>query len=145
MSLGLSQLAMLGQLAEISKKLKDQSVAISRGLKSVETEGKVRDEERKKIVIEGVRNALKRLHDKDSDLIKEMKSEVFDKKEDIASVEEEVSRLIKSVKSVKTSSEEEAMTRALDMLTAKVEDLAIEKLSRLIYSMNLYFSYEYNI
>ena len=51
MALGLAQAAMVGDLRELKKKLKEQGSVLSRGFKRVESEKKERDERRKDAAI----------------------------------------------------------------------------------------------
>ena len=140
MALGLAQAAMVGDLRELKKKLKEQSGLLSRGFKRVESEKKERDERRKEIVLDGLRAALKTLHVGDSDLVKEMKSEVYDKKEAAENLEEKIASLIKSVKSSEEE-DEDTMRAGVKELADQVDDLNLEQFSRLVQLINYYFLY----
>ena len=140
MALGLAQAAMVGDLRELKKKLKEQSGLLSRGFKRVESEKKERDERRKEIVLDGLRAALKNLHGVDSDLVKEMKSEVYDKKEAAENLEEKIASLIKSVKSSEEE-DEDTMRAGVKELADQVDDLNLEQFSRLVQLINYYFLY----
>ena len=131
MPLGLAQGAIIGDLRELQKKLKEQGGLISRGFKKMESEKKARDERRKEIVLEGLKASLKTLHDMDSDLVKEIKSEVYDKKEAIENLDEKVTSFIKSVKSSEAE-DEEWMRAAVKELTDNVAALHLEQFSRLV-------------
>ena len=144
MTLGLAQAAMVGDLRELQKKLKEQGGLISRGFKRVESEKEARDQKRKRIVLEELKAALKTLHEMDSQLVKDMKSEVYDKKEAIESIDEKVTSLIKSVKSSEEE-DEECMRAAVEDLTKQVADLQLEQFSRLVCcSMNYCFQYQFS-
>ena len=130
-----AQVAMIGDLRDLRTKLKEQSGLMSREFKRVESEKKERDDERKRIVLEGLKAALKTLHDMDSDLVKEMKSEVYDKKEAIENLERKVAGLIKSVKSSEEE-DEEVMRKAIKELTDDVAGLQLEQFSRLVWPRN---------
>ena len=140
MALGLAQAAMVGDLRELKKRLKEQSGLLSRGFKRVESEKKERDERRKEIVLDGLRAALKTLHSFDSDLVKEMKSEVYDKKEAAENLEEKIASLIKSVKSSEEE-DEDTMRAGVKELADQVDDLNLEQFSRLVQLINYYFLY----
>ena len=140
MALGLAQAAMVGDLRELKKRLKEQSGLLSRGFKRVESEKKERDERRKEIVLDGLRAALKTLHGCDSDLVKEMKSEVYDKKEAAENLEEKIASLIKSVKSSEEE-DEDTMRAGVKELADQVDDLNLEQFSRLVQLINYYFLY----
>ena len=137
MALGLAQAAMVGDLRELKKKLKEQSGLLSRGFKRVESEKKERDERRKEIVLDGLRAALKKLHGMDSDLVKEMKSEVYDKKEAAENLEEKIASLIKSVKSSEEE-DEDTMRAGVKELADQVDDLNLEQFSRLVQLIHYY-------
>ena len=137
MTLSQAQAAMVGDLRELKKKLKEQGSLLSRGFKRVEAEKKERDERRKEIVLEGLRATLKTLHDMDSELVKEMKSEVYDKKEAIENIEEKVTSFIKSAKS-SDEEDEETMRAAIKELTEQVADLNLEQFTRLVCPVNYY-------
>jgi len=128
MALGLAQAAMVGDLRELKKKLKEQGSLLSRGFKKVESEKKERDERRKEIVLEVLRAALKGAHEVDSNLVKEIKSEVYDKKEAAENLEEKIVSLIKSVKSSEEE-DEEMMKAGVKELTDQVDDLNLEQFS----------------
>ena len=138
MALGLAQAAMVGDLRELKKKLKEQGSLLSRGFKKVESEKKERDERRKEIVLEVLRAALKGAHEMDSNLVKEIKSEVYDKKEAAENLEEKIVSLIKSVKSSEEE-DEEMMKAGVKELTDQVDDLNLEQFSRLVWPLSYYF------
>ena len=125
-----AQEAMIRDLKILRTYLKEQGVSLSRRFKRLESEKKERDDERKRIVLERLKAALKTLHDMDSELVKEMKSEVYDKKEAIENLEEKVASLIKSSNS--SEDDEEAM-REFKELTDKVAGLQLEQFSRLVW------------
>ena len=131
MPLGLAQAAMIGDLRDLKIKLKEQGLLISRGFKKMESEKKVRDDRRKEIVLEVLKASLKTLHDIDSELVKEIKSEVYDKKEAIENLDEKLTRFIKSVKSSEAE-DEEWMRAAVKELTDNVAALQLEQFSRLV-------------
>ena len=131
MPLGLAQAAMIGDLRDLRNKLREQGLLISRGFKKMESEKKVRDDRRKEIVLEVLKASLKTLHDIDSDLVKEIKSEVYDKKEAIENLDEKLTRFIKSVKSSEAE-DEEWMRAAVKELTDNVVALQLEQFSRLV-------------
>jgi len=120
--------AMVRDLKDLRTKLKEQGSLLSRGFKRMESEKKERDDERKRIVLEGLKAALKTLHDTDSDLVKEMKSEVYDKKEAIENLEQEVASLIKLVRSSEEENEE-VMRGDVKKLTEQVAGLQLEQFS----------------
>ena len=122
---------MIRDLRDLRKKLKEHGDLLSRGFKQLESEKKERDDERKRIVLQGLKAALKTLHDMDSELVKEMKSEVYDKKEAIENLEEEVASLIKSAKS--SEDDEEEMRERVEKLSSDVADLQLEQFSRLVW------------
>ena len=126
-----AQEAMIRDLKILRTNLKEQGVLLSRRFKRLELEKKERDDERKRIVLERLKAALKTLHDMDSDLVKEMKSEVYDKKEAIENLEEEVASLIKSAKS--SEDDEEEMRERVEKLSSDVADLQLEQFSRLVW------------
>ena len=135
MALGLAQAGMVGDLRELQKKLKEQGGLISKGFKRGESEKKERDQKRKEIVLEELKAALKTLHTIDSDLVKDMKSEVYDKKESIESIDEKVTSLIKSVKNSEVE-DEKWMRAAVEELTKQVTELQLEQFSRLVWLVN---------
>jgi len=121
---------MIRDLRESRKKLKEHGDRLSRGFKQLESEKKERDDERKRIVLQGLKGALKTLHDMDSDFVKEMKSEVYDKKEIIGNLEEGVENLIKSVNSSEEEDEgtmRKALTNLMKDVAEKVADLQLEQ------------------
>ena len=126
-----AQAAMIQDLKILRTNLKEQGVLLSRRFKRLELEKKERDDERKRIALERLKAALKTLHDMDSDLVKEMKSEVYDKKEAIENLEEEVASLIKSAKS--SEDDEEEMRERVEKLSSDVADLQLEQFSRLVW------------
>ena len=133
---------MIRDLRELRKKLKEHGDLLSRGFKQLESEKKERDDERKRIVLQGLKAALKTLHDMDSDFVKEMKSEVYDKKEIIGNLEEEVANLIKSVNSSEEEDEgtmRKALTNLMKDVAEKVADLQLEQFARLVWSLNYNF------
>ena len=125
-----AQEAMIRDLKILRTNLKEQGVLLSRRFKRLELEKKERDDERKRIVLERLKAALKTLRDMDSELVKEMKSEVYDKKEAIENLEEKVASLIKSSNS--SEDDEEAM-REFKELTDEVAGLQLEQFSRLVW------------
>ena len=131
MTVSQAKAEMIGDLKDLRTKLKEQSCLLSRGFKRVESEKEERDNERKKIVLEGLKAALKRLHEVDSELVKEIKSEVFDKKQAIENLEEKVASLIKAMKS-SAEEEEEEMRATIKELTDEVASLQLEQFSRLV-------------
>ena len=131
MPLGLAQAAIIGDLRDLKIKLKEQGLLISRGFKKMESEKKARDDRRKEIVLEVLKASLKTLHDIDSELVKEIKSEVYDKKEAIENLDEKLTRFIKSVKSSEAE-DEEWMRAAVKELTDNVAALQLEQFSRLV-------------
>ena len=131
MPVGLAQAAMIGDLRDLRNKLREQGLLISRGFKKMESEKKVRDDRRKEIVLEVLKASLKTLHDIDSELVKEIKSEVYDKKEAIENLDEKLTRFIKSVKSSEAE-DEEWMRAAVKELTDNVAALQLEQFSRLV-------------
>ena len=131
MPVGLAQAAMIGDLRDLRNKLKEQGLLISRGFKMIESEKKARDDRRKEIVLEVLKASLKTLHDIDSELVKEIKSEVYDKKEAIENLDEKLTRFIKSVKSSEAE-DEEWMRAAVKELTDNVAALQLEQFSRLV-------------
>ena len=126
-----AQAAMIQDLKNLRTNLKEQGVLLSRRFKRLELEKKERDDERKRIALERLKAALKTLHDMDSELVKEMKSEVYDKKEAIENLEEEVASLIKSAKS--SEDDEEEMRERVEKLSSDVADLQLEQFSRLVW------------
>lgn len=126
-----AQAAMIQDLKILRTNLKEQGVLLSRRFKRLELEKKERDDERKRIALERLKAALKTLHDMDSELVKEMKSEVYDKKEAIENLEEEVASLIKSAKS--SEDDEEEMRERVEKLSSDVADLQLEQFSRLVW------------
>ena len=135
MPLDQAQAAMVGDLEILKNKLKEQRVMMSKGFKRVESRKKEREEKRKELVLVELRAALKTLHEMDSELVKEMKSEVYDKKEAVENMDEKVKTLMKSVE----SSEEELMRAAIKELTDQVAALQLEQFSGLVWSINLDF------
>ena len=131
MPLGLAQAAMIADLRDLKNKLREQGLLISRGFKNMESEKKARDDRRKEIVLEVLKASLKTLHDIDSELVKEIKSEVYDKKEAIENLDEKLTRFIKSVKSSEAE-DEEWMRAAVKELTNNVAALQLEQFSRLV-------------
>ena len=111
---------------------------MSKGFKRVESRKNEREEKRKELVLVELRAALKTLHEMDSELVKEMKSEVYDKKEAVENMDEKVKTLMKSVESSEEE-EEELMRAAIKELTDQVAALQLEQFSGLVWSINLDF------
>jgi len=128
MPLDQAQAAMVGDLEILKNKLKEQRVMMSKGFKRVESRKKEREEKRKELVLVELRAALKTLHEMDSELVKEMKSEVYDKKEAVENMDEKVKTLMKSVESSEEE-EEELMRAAIKELTDQVAALQLEQFS----------------
>ena len=137
MTLSQAQASMVGDLEELKKTLKNQVDVLSRICQKTESEKKARDDRRRKIMLEELRGALKTLHVMDSELVMDMKSEVYDKKEAIENIDEKVTSLIKSAKSSDEEDENE-MRAAIKELTEQVADLNLEQFSRLVCPVNYY-------
>lgn len=119
---------MVGDLEELKKTLKNQVDVLSRICQKTESEKKARDDRRRKIMLEELKGTLKTLHVMDSELVMDMKSEVYDKKEAIENIDEKVTSLIKSAKSSDEEDENE-MRAAIKELTEQVADLNLEQFS----------------
>ena len=132
---GQTQAAVVGDLEVLKNKLREQRVLISKGFKRVESGMKEREDKRKELVLVEMRETLKTLHEVDSELVKEMKSEVYDQKEAVEKMDEKVTTLIKLVESSEEQ-DKEWLRAAIKGLTSQVEALQLEQFSRLVLAID---------
>ena len=90
---------MVGELRNLKNKLEMYDDVISDGFKKAEAKKEERDERRKLLVLAEVKSILKTLHSMDTEMLKEIKYEVCDRREEIRQLKVEVLNLLESAKS----------------------------------------------
>ena len=81
-------------LRSLCTKLEAESNEMKEALKKLEQGRRERDEARKKLLLAEIKAVIATLHETDKNLIKDMKSEVFDKLRDISKVEKDAKDII---------------------------------------------------
>ena len=89
---------MVGELRNLKNKLEMYDDVISDGFKKAEAKKEERDEKRKLLVLAEVKSILKTLHSMDTEMLKEIKYEVCDRREEIRQLKVEVLNLLESAK-----------------------------------------------
>ena len=124
------QVAMVGTLKAMKKGLDRQKRAISDCFERAQEQKEERDQRRKKLVIDEVKAVLKRLHEEDTELLKELKNEAWDKCKSIEKIERELVNLAERVENCEAE-DEEVMKRAVKVAEEEIIVLDIEQFQRL--------------
>ena len=124
------QVALVGTLKAMKKGLDRQKMVISDCFERAQEQKEERDQRRKKLMINEVKAVLKRLHEEDTELLKELKNEAWDKCKAIEKIERELVNLAERVESCEED-DEEVMKRAVKVAEEEIIDLDIEQFQRL--------------
>ena len=124
------QVALVGTLKAMKKGLDRQKMVISDCFERAQEQKEERDQRRKKLMINEVKAVLKRLHEEDTELLKELKNEAWDKCKSIEKIERELVNLAERVASCEED-DEEVMKRAVKVAEEEIIDLDIEQFQRL--------------
>ena len=124
------QVALVGTLKAMKKGLDRQKMVISDCFERAQEQKEERDQRRKKLMINEVKAVLKRLHEEDTELLKELKNEAWDKCKSIEKIERELVNLAERVESCEEE-DEEVMKRAVKVAEEEIIDLDIEQFQRL--------------
>ena len=117
---------MVGKLRDLKNKLEMYDDVISDGFKKAEAKKEERDVRRKSLVLAELKAWLKSLHTVDSELLKDIKHEVFDRREAIRLLRKEVVNLSKSMKSPGAEDYLAQMKRGFEEVTSKMDALNAE-------------------
>ena len=123
------KLELVNRLRALEANLKQQEDVLKTGVDHLEDGKKTRDIKRKEIMLNEVKKVLSNLHETDKNLVKELKSEVFDQLRAMNKVEKEVNKLIDTVK-VTDNQDVSIMVEAVLEVQSKVEGLQLEHFSR---------------
>ena len=123
------KLELVNRLRALQANLKRQEDVLKTGVDQLEDGKKSRDVKRKEIMLNEVKKVLSSLHETDKNLIKELKSEVFDQLRAMNKVEKEVNKLIETVK-VTDNQDVTIMMEAVMEVQSKVEGLQLDHFSR---------------
>ena len=118
--------AMVGNLRDLRNKLDWWDDFICDGFKKAEAKKEERDVRRKTLVLAELKAWLKSLHTVDSELLKDIKHEVFDRREAIRLLRKEVVNLSKSMKSPGAEDYLAQMKRGFEEVTSKMDALNAE-------------------
>ena len=124
------QVALVGTLKAMKKGLDRQKMVISDCFERAQEQKEERDQRRKKLMINEVKAVLKRLHEEDTELLKELKNEAWDKCKEIEKIERELVNLAERVENCEEE-DEEVMKRAVKVAEEEIIDLDIEQFQRL--------------
>ena len=123
------KLELVNRLRALEANLKQQEDVLKTGVDHLEDGKKTRDIKRKEIMLNEVKKVLSNLHETDKNLVKELKSEVFDQLRAMNKVEKEVNKLIETVK-VTDNQDVTIMMEAVMEVQSKVEGLQLDHFSR---------------
>lgn len=125
----MDKLKTVNKLRSLCTKLEAESTEMKEAIEELEQGRRERDEARKKLLLAEIKVVIATLHETDKSLIKDVKSEVFDKLRDISKVDKEAKTIISILKT--TDEKDMDMVKGgVEELMRKVESLQLIQFNR---------------